>query len=69
MLGLLLYLVIVGLIFSVLWWGLTQIQLPPPFAMVARVILVVVIVIFLVTILAQMGGINLSGPPSLRLTN
>jgi uncharacterized membrane protein YwzB len=49
--SLLITIVIVGLIFAVLWWGLREISLPEPFAKVAHVILVLAVVIFLVGIL------------------
>ncbi len=47
-LALLLSLVIWGLVFWVLWWGLSKIALPEPFAKVATVVLVIaaVVVVF-----------------------
>jgi hypothetical protein len=51
LLGLLITLVILGLIFGVLWWGIQQIPLPAPFPMVIRVIFVLVVVVVLVSML------------------
>jgi hypothetical protein len=38
------------------WWAITQIPLPPPFAVVARVVFALVCVILLIGILA--GGLG-----------
>lgn len=54
MLGLLVTLVIVGLIFAVLYWGLAQLPLPEPFPLVIRVLLALAVVIFLISLLT--GG-------------
>lgn len=48
LLVLLFYLVIVGLIFYVIWWGLGQITLPEPIGKVIRVVVIVVFVLILV---------------------
>lgn len=42
---------IFGLIFSVLWWAISQVPLPSPFAQIARVILVLIVVIVLIDLL------------------
>lgn len=54
MLELLITLVIVGLIFAILYWGLAQLPLPEPFPLVIRVILALAVVIFLLSLLT--GG-------------
>jgi len=59
MLGLLITLVVWGLVFYVLWWGLGQINLPEPFNKIAKVIIVVAVVIVLLSLLGQIGGVNL----------
>jgi VIT1/CCC1 family predicted Fe2+/Mn2+ transporter len=51
LLSLLIWLVLVGLIFYVLWWGLAQIGLGPPFDKVIRIVLVVALVLVLVYLL------------------
>lgn len=48
---LLIWLVIVGCIFALFYWLITQIPLPAPFAMVARVVLALAAVILLVGVL------------------
>lgn len=58
MLGLLITVIIVGLIFWLLYWALSQIPLPAPFAVVARVILALVAIIFLIGLLTGGGGIG-----------
>lgn len=49
--ALLISLVIWGLIFYVLWWGLAKIALPEPFNKIATVVLVVATVLVLIGIL------------------
>jgi hypothetical protein len=53
LLGLLITLVILGLIFAVLWWGVTKLTplLPPPFGVVIQVIFVLVVVVVLISLL------------------
>lgn len=48
---LLLTLVVWGLIFYILWWGLGAVALPEPFAKIATVILVVAAVYVAISIL------------------
>lgn len=55
LIGLLITIVIWGLIFYVLWWGLGKIALPEPFSKIAVVILVLLIVVVLLNILGMMG--------------
>lgn len=45
--GFLVYLIVWGLILSVLWWGLGKIGLPEPFNKVATVLLVLLTVVVL----------------------
>ena len=63
MINLLVYLVVWGIIFYVLWWGLGKIGLPEPFNKVATVVLVLFSVLVLLSIF--FGGVNLPAP---RLT-
>jgi len=51
LLGLIIWILIVGLIFAVLWWVVNTVGLPAPFAMVARAILVILAVIVLIYLL------------------
>ena len=53
--ALLLSLVIWGLIFYIIWWGLSQIAIPEPFNKVIRVIVVLAVVIIVIGLL--MGNI------------
>lgn len=49
--AILISLIIYGLIFWILWWGLGQIALPEPFAKVATVILVVAAMVVIIGLL------------------
>lgn len=53
---LLINIVIVGLILWLLWWLIGYVGLPEPFAKVARVILAVVAVIWLINMLLSLSG-------------
>ena len=61
--SLVIYIVVIGLIFYVLWWGLAQIALPEPFDKIARVVIVVVAVLILINALLGLTG---SAPFRLR---
>lgn len=54
--GLLITLVVAGLIFWLLWWFVGYIGLPEPFNKVARVIIALVAVVFLINLLLGLGG-------------
>lgn len=54
--SLLVYLVIVGLVLYVLWWGLGKIGLPEPFNKIATVLLVLLTVVLLLNILFGFTG-------------
>lgn len=58
MISLLIYLVVILLIFSVLWWVLNQLTLPQPVRMVAVVIFALVVVVFLLNLVGGFGGIH-----------
>jgi hypothetical protein len=49
-------LVVAGLVFWILWWGLGAIGLPQPFDKIIRVILIVCVVLFLINLLLGIGG-------------
>ena len=59
---LLIWLIVIGLIFAVLWWGIAQIGLPEPFAKIAKAIIVIVAVLILVNFLLGLSG----GAPVIR---
>ena len=61
--SLVIYIVVIGLIFYVLWWGLAQIALPEPFDKIARVVVVDVAVLLLINALLGLTG---SAPFRLR---
>ncbi len=61
LISLLIWLVIIGLIFYLLYWLVDQLPLPSPWSMVARVLIGLVAVIILLDILLPMAG----PPPSL----
>lgn len=48
--------IIAGLIFWLCTWGLAQVGLPEPFAKIAKVVLVIAVVVFLVNALMALGG-------------
>jgi hypothetical protein len=52
----LIFLVCVGLCFWLLWWLIAYINLPEPFAKVARVILALAAVVFLINLIMGIGG-------------
>ena len=56
MLNALCWLVAVGLIAWLLWWGLSQVGLPAPFDKVARVIIVLFVVVVLIRIVIRVFG-------------
>ncbi len=62
LLHLLIQIVVVGLICAVLLWGIREIGLAEPFNKAAKVVVVVIAVVFLLNIL-----LSISGMPSLRL--
>lgn len=51
MIGLLINLLILVLVFGVAWWIITLIPLPPPFGLVAQVVLALILLIILVNFL------------------
>lgn len=56
LLGLIIYLVVIGLIFWVIWWFLGYVGVPEPFNKVIRVILALVALIIVVNILLGFAG-------------
>lgn len=56
LISLVVWIIIIGLVFYVLWWGLGQIALPEPFDKIARVLIVVVAVLLLINALLGLVG-------------
>ncbi len=54
--SLLITLVVAGLIFWLLWWFLSICGLPEPFNKIARIIVALVAVVFLINLLLGLGG-------------
>lgn len=52
----LVYLIVIGVVFGLLWWLIAYVALPEPFAKVARVVLAVAAVIILINVLLGMVG-------------
>lgn len=52
----LLYLIVIGVVFGLLWWLIGYCSLPAPFDKVARVVLAIAAVIILINILLGMVG-------------
>ncbi len=57
------WIVVVGLIFYVAWWGLGQLALPEPFDKLARGVIIVIAVLLLINVLLGLTG---SAPFRLR---
>lgn len=64
MIGLLINLLILVLVFGVAWWIITLIPLPPPFGLVAQVVLALILLIILIDFL--LGGSELGWRAPLR---
>ncbi len=62
LIGLLVYVLVIGLIFALLFWLVDQLPLPAPFNMVAKAILAVIAIVLLLGIV--FGGVSV---PVLRL--
>jgi uncharacterized membrane protein YwzB len=60
--SLLITVLILGLIFGIVWWGIQQISMPPPFKNVAIGIFVLIVVLVLVGLLMGDGNV-----PMIRL--
>jgi hypothetical protein len=52
----LVYIIVIGLVFYLLWWLLAQVGLPEPFNRVARIVLAVVAVLVLINLLLSLVG-------------
>lgn len=52
----LVYIIVIGAVFGVLWWLIGYVGLPEPFNKVARVILAVVAALFLINLLLGLVG-------------
>lgn len=56
LINLIIYIVILGLVFYVLQWAITAIPIPDPFAMVLKVILVLIALVVVLNLLFGMLG-------------
>ena len=65
LLGLIVWVAIIGGVFYLLWWLIGFIGLPEPFGKVLRVIVAIVAVIFLVQVLLGLAGGG--GAPTIKL--
>ena len=52
----LLYLIVIGVVFGLIWWLISYCALPAPFDKVARVVIAIAAVIILINILLGMVG-------------
>jgi uncharacterized membrane protein YwzB len=59
LINLLVQLVIGGLILAIIWWALAQFALPEPFAKIAKVLVVLFVVVWLINLLLTLGGHSL----------
>ena len=62
LIGLLVWIIIIGCIFGLLWWLIGYVGLPEPFNKVARVVVAVIAVLLLINVL-----LGLVGAPLVRL--
>jgi hypothetical protein len=60
--SLVIFFLIVGLVVWLLLWLIDYIPVPQPFNRVARIVIVVIAVLLVITKLLQLGGVNLVGP-------
>ena len=58
MISLLITLLIVLLIASVVWWIISQLPLPAPFAMIVRVVFALILLIWLISMLLPYSGVH-----------
>lgn len=56
LISLLIWVIVLGCIFGLLWWLVGYVGLPEPFNKVARVILAVIAVLILINVLLTMAG-------------
>lgn len=56
LIGLLINIIVIGVICWLLWWLIGYVALPEPFNKIARIIIAVVAVIFLIRILLSLTG-------------
>ena len=56
MLSLLVTILVVCIIFALIWWIVTQLPLPEPFARIARVVVVALFAIWLIYLLLPLAG-------------
>lgn len=58
LIALVIYLIVIGLIFGLLWWLVDYCQLPEPFNKVVRVVLAILAVLIVISVLLSfLGGI------------
>ena len=60
LLHLLIQIIVVGLVCYLLWWLIGYIGLPEPFNKIARVLVAVVAVIFLLNLVLGLGGTSMN---------
>lgn len=56
MINTLVWIVVVGCVFGLLWWLIQYVGLPEPFAKIARVILAIFAVLLLINVLLSLAG-------------
>lgn len=56
MIDLLIHLLIIFLILGVAWWVISVIPLPPPFALIAQVVFVIIALIIVIELLLGISG-------------
>lgn len=62
LIGFLVWIIVIGCIFGLLWWLIGYVGLPEPFNKVARVVIAVIAVLLLINVL-----LGLVGSPLVRL--
>ena len=56
---LLIVIIVLGLVFWLVWWALSYLPLPAPFAQIARFILILIFVLILISLILPLAGISL----------
>lgn len=53
---LLIWILVIGLVFYLAYWAISQVPMPPPFAVAARVILAIIAILILLQLILPLVG-------------
>lgn len=66
LISLIVYLIVVGLIFGLVWWFLGVLAIPEPFGKIVRILVALIAFLIVLSVLLQLLGVH-TGLPSVRL--